>query len=821
MNISYQTKYIVLLGFFIGALLSLPKVSLAARQCPANLTLDPSQNNACVDTNHNILGTALDPATAGACTSGVPMLKSGTNVCVNADGQPVGATGAPTKTASPVGATKPQVPKGECDGFLDSLSPTCLWISATTWISALLISIAVMIMSLVAWLFNLTIEYTVLGFSKTLITGQVLEAISFGWSFFRDLANIAIIGLFVFIAINIILGNKTYGERKLIARVLIVAVLINFSFLFTRIVINFSNAIAIQFATKMETGVASATKDGKPPNIAGEFTKLMGVSTISQTQDSLAQIAKNQTFGSFIALMHAFFTVVLVLGVAIVLFYATILLLARALIFIFLLVTSSIAFATYLLPTLASSDFGWKAWWQALFRNALLAPVMMLFLLITLNISKALSAGLKPVTGAAGAGASGGVLGALAARPDDPKNLSALLIYIIVLGLLYGAIRISNKFSGAAGQFAWAGTAPFANSSVGVPLRSLGFLGRNTIGRGAAALGKGFQNAAKGRDPGSWGRFTYDTLAQIAKRPAKLDFNAGNLTNIKSAQTSLGGFAGQQERKQKAGLDRTERNTFKDAELDKARKDAIDQARRENPDAAKQHDASQQTLEAAKKAKEAAEAQLKSANVNKESSTAKLTDLKQRHDAMDEGAAKDAVKREIAKEEGEFKKAGDAISRAEENARAQSTRVTEVENAGKPFADLLEKRAQALMPKGVSYKPEVNESGRKKTYTERLGDSAAEEVFKRWSNAIPRMAGMSTRETDSLSKEMRRLAKDHETQKELKKVVSELNKVKTEEEKHTATAREAKAEAHEDAAATREAAGGHGAAPGPAPSGDH
>gem|GEM_PF-1946413 len=587
----------------------------------------------------------------------------------------------------------------------------CLWRGATTWVASLLIWVAVSILSLVGWLFNVAISQTVLGFNGW-INGDVLKAISIGWTFFRDVANIVIIGLFVFIAIGIILGLKEYGQRKLIARVLVVAVLINFSFLFTRIIINFSNAVAVQFAKVQPLGATASAAGTAPPDIAGKFTDLMGVGTLRETKDSLSQIAQNNN-SALIALMHAFMVVIIALGVSIVLLYGAILLIARALIFIFLLVTSSLAFATYLLPSLAGSDFGWKAWWNALFRNALLAPMMMLFLAVTLQISKGLVAALNSTTGQAAGGAAAntgtGVLGALATHPDDPKNISALLVYIIILGLLYGAIRISNKFSGAAGQFAWAGTSPFASglgniglNTAGLSLRSLGFLGRNTAGAGAAALGKSFNEAARNAGQGTWRNFTFDKLSQGFKSAAKRDFNPGNLTNIKAAQSTRGGFTGQQERLAKESLARAQRTAPTPEAVQKKRDEVKKVVNKEFEKEVKsgqtqKDQAADAMKEAAKKMQESTDAQKQLANdIGKMEST--FSKMSSAQKASENGKA---YEEEINRKRGEMRKKESEI----ESAKGQAQQATQQSGDAQKFQEALQRRiaqrTDELMPAGM------------------------------------------------------------------------------------------------------------------------
>jgi hypothetical protein len=662
------------------------------------------------------------------------------------DGCPIGSvTSASGCTSASGGAS---TGSGSQDATLTACSsyfnPLCWLQEGAQWIAAILVSIAVEIMIVAGWLFDLAISQTVLGFNGW-VTGSVLAAITTGWTFFRDVANIVIIGLFVFIAICIILGVKSYGQRSLIARVLVVAVLLNFSFLFTRMVINFSNALATQFASVQPLGASGVGAGTKPPDIAGKFTEIMGIKSIAQTKDTLALVAKSGNSTGY-TLLHALFFIMIALGVAIVLLYGTILLIIRAVIFIFLLVTSSLAFSTYLLPQFASSDFGWKAWWTALFRNAMLAPILMLFLAITLQISTGIRAAILNGQNGAG-GASGGTLGALAAHPEDPKNISALMLYLIILGLLYGAIRVSNRFAGAAGQMAWAGTLPFASATVAWPARSLGLLGRNTIGRGAVAISENLQQRAKAanlRNPGGFQQWGLDKLAQTVKPVGNRDFNAGNYTGVKSAQTKLGGFTGQEKRRADEIKARQKRNTPDKDEL-KASKAAIDKARtekitvegKETTREAMQKE-NQGSLESARALEKAAKASEDQAQKQKEMLQQEIQTLKQT--AVKPGSNEETViKKQIADKEGEMKKKTNDIDENRSKAQQESKKIIDLESNGRSLQEILEKRASQLMPQGKIYVPEANHKSLEKL----LDQNIRQDAYQRFSNFLNRAAGQT------------------------------------------------------------------------------
>lgn len=794
------TLHFILLVFAISTT-PIRTEALATMSCQTGTTLKYTTGDGinifngwrCIDnaTNKDVANPILTPVNQCPNSTDKQYQSSQGLVCVPAN--------------SPSGATQQQNGPTSCAGFDTYLDPICWVRSVVTWGSATLISVAVTIMVAVGWLFNLVISETIVGFNTWIGSPTVLSTIEYGWTFFRDIANILIIGLFVFIAISIILGLKSYGQKSLIARVLIVAILINFSFLFTRVIINASNFLAVNFAQSLGASPPSNAPGWRPPDVAGKFTQLMGVGSWGETKDALAKVAEAQDSG-WIALMHGLIVMILAICLALVLLYASFLLIARAVIFIFLLVTSSLAFATYLLPEWASSDFGWKAWWTALFRNAMLAPLMMMFFVVTLEISKGLADSLKASSGTGAPNNPGvGVLGALATDPNNAQNTMALLLYIVILGLLYGSIRISNKFSGAAGQIAWSGTLPFANASVAWPSRSLGFLTRNSVGRLADKASKGFLKQAQTaniRAPGGFGQFAWSKLSQGAKQITKKDFNPGNLTNIKSAQTKLGGLAGQQERRQKAIAERAASVAPSKEAVEAARKQATEQATRE---ITSQKDAARERINAQKAEADIARKQTEKLTDVSNQLQKQIGDLHEKYNAMPgltktDRDAKQAVLVEIDSKEGEMNEVKGQIERAKDTAQKHSKEVTDLTQE---FDQALQRRIAArteeLMPAGMKeniigardhgeIKRDASGLAVVGTKNDIVGGTAVADSLNRLTNVLGKFTGTNKEQNDKFSQEVRKMtdkmAKE-KTQKENLKVLSDVLK---EEQKHSGQA---------------------------------
>ncbi|MDP3902237.1 MAG: hypothetical protein Q8Q21_01450 [bacterium] len=87
------------------------------------------------------------------------------------------------------------------------------------------------------------------------ITGSVFDVgiIDVGWKLMRDFANLFFIFIILYIAIATILQIGTYGGKELLAKVIMVAVLINFSLLFARMIVDASHVLAWSFYNKIDT----------------------------------------------------------------------------------------------------------------------------------------------------------------------------------------------------------------------------------------------------------------------------------------------------------------------------------------------------------------------------------------------------------------------------------------------------------------------------------------------------------------------------------------------------------------------------------------
>ena len=398
-----------------------------------------------------------------------------------------------------------EIKKGNtsCSGILVAmLNPgACLTRALFAGIASFLIYIGVECLTASGLLFEAILKYTVVSFQTPMYT-SVQDAVNNVWTVFRDISNILIIGFFVFIAISTILGVSEYGAKKLLSRVLIVAVLINFSLLFTKLVIDASNFTAFQFynaslsnadqgsINKSTVNSADSAAIGQSQGIAGTFIQYLGVTGFADSYNAIRKI-QDENDDASTGLVIGVLSFVFLIATALVFLYGSFILVARAVLFIFLLITSSLAFATYLIPKLAD-NYGWSKWWDSLFKNAILAPILMMMLWATL----AVAAGIK------GAFGNTGTLGKLATDPTAAGNITALLNFVIILGLLFASFKLASKFSSGLGGFNVArlglGLAGFG--ALSATAGAAGMLGRNTLGWSAAKRSEGLDESIKAKN---------------------------------------------------------------------------------------------------------------------------------------------------------------------------------------------------------------------------------------------------------------------------------------------------------------------------------
>src|SRR3989344_818348 len=141
-------------------------------------------------------------------------------------GKPLNSSGKAVDVASDFGCDLPGV------GFSKCVAAVVYWIGP---------GLASYVASIGAYFFSIVVQLSLNS------TAYALDFLSTGWTTVRDIANMAFIFILIYIALTVMLAAETSGTIKTLAVVVVIALLVNFSFFFTRVVIDAGNIVAVQF----------------------------------------------------------------------------------------------------------------------------------------------------------------------------------------------------------------------------------------------------------------------------------------------------------------------------------------------------------------------------------------------------------------------------------------------------------------------------------------------------------------------------------------------------------------------------------------------
>lgn len=135
------------------------------------------------------------------------------------------------------------------------------------WLSAIIYYVFVGLFSSIAYIsaafFSMAVSVTLNS------SAYALSFINTAWETTRDLANMAFIFILIYIAFTVMLKAETANTMKMLAGVIVVALIINFSFFLTRVVIDGGNVLAIQFYNLIDQGEYHPIGQNNPTNSSG------------------------------------------------------------------------------------------------------------------------------------------------------------------------------------------------------------------------------------------------------------------------------------------------------------------------------------------------------------------------------------------------------------------------------------------------------------------------------------------------------------------------------------------------------------------------
>ncbi len=492
-----------------------------------------NQAQAAVSTAQTAYDAAVASGNTSAITAALTSLKSAQATLANVSGVSATAQGTTISTE---------------DAILSAADAQCGWRTMTGCV--LLVPIyftyylvykpAAILLTVAGLIFDFALSLSI---DKTFINQGFVAS---SWTVIRDFSNMAFIFILLYTGISTMLGMGNW--RKTVIQVVIIALLINFSLFFTKIVIDAGNILAVGIYSSMGQVPAA----GQSGNLSAAL-----VSSI-QPQNFITTAAG---VGAVNSIMIFVVAAIVNIAVAYALFSVALIFVGRILAFWFLMIISPFAFISTALPK--GNKFGW--WLDMLLAQAFVAPIFLFALYLILQIinSGVLSTITSSATGAGG-------------------FTNAIIIPVLIATILVVAIlKAKDLAKGMAGEFGQLG-AKLGGAVMGVAggavLGGAAVAGRKVVGGAAQRLAdKGaFQDMAAGDS--KVGRFVgrMGVLGTEKARTGTFDARGVGLVQKGIKQTGVnmgavgagakGGYAGMAKRQETADLKRAELFTVSEGE---------------------------------------------------------------------------------------------------------------------------------------------------------------------------------------------------------------------------------------------------------------
>lgn len=340
--------------------------------------------------------------------------------------------------------------EGECSLFSREDWLNCLTLTVA-WIGSFILWLVSWILYVANEFFNKAIYESVQNFSSY----ADLSSIKGAWSTIRNLTNIGFIFVLLYAAVGMTLRLSSFDSKKVVVRVIIVALLINFSAFFTRALIDASNLLANQFYQQVGNGERTVFDS---PDISAAivanipiYKRTVGtwINNSASTPETPKSIGLWQTFvetagGSILLIITAF-----------ILFAGGFLFALRLVRLLFLLILSPLAYFFSVLPK--TSEYS-KKWWGIFWKDIIFAPVYIIMIFLVVKI----------------------ITDNLTVKD---QSTGSLIYFFIIITFMALTLVVANSL-GAQGAGAM--------MKLGKKLKggTTGFLGRHTLGRIAHKMAK-------------------------------------------------------------------------------------------------------------------------------------------------------------------------------------------------------------------------------------------------------------------------------------------------------------------------------------------
>ncbi|MBI2446321.1 MAG: hypothetical protein HYV51_00685 [Parcubacteria group bacterium] len=326
----------------------------------------------------------------------------------------------------------PPPPPTALDLLGDVFGEAVSWVSGEVllFISSGISAILGVFFGLILWLEAIIIDYIISPTNFPLTTAPI---VTIGWGITRDLANMFFILILLIISFATVLRIKSWAISQLWWKVVVAALLINFSLVIAGFVIDFANILTAFFLNGITGGGSFGTITTK---LAASM-QILNFYNPTRTEGIIAGVTQFGAAG-IAATVGIILTLVGLIITVFVFGAAMIFLIVRILHIWLLLIFAPIVWMLWILP--ATSGY-FSKWWSSFLQWTFFAPIFVFMIYLSLSIFEK-TGELNPkffrVFPAIWQTPAPGLT--TAAMP------AAIFQWILVIGLMFGSLIVAQKF---------------------------------------------------------------------------------------------------------------------------------------------------------------------------------------------------------------------------------------------------------------------------------------------------------------------------------------------------------------------------------------
>lgn len=310
-------------------------------------------------------------------------------------------------------------------------------------------------------------------------------AVANGWVIVRDLCNMFFVIVLLIISFATILHVESYNYKKWLPKLVLMAILINFSKTICGLIIDFGQVVMLTFV--------NAFKDIG----GGNLTSMLGITEWASMKDNGTNISDWEvTAAYFLAVIYVIISVVVIATMI------AMLVMRMVMIWVYVVLSP----AAYLLAAFPGGQKYSSQWWSEFTKNVIVGPVLCFFIwlsFVTITPDKNAGAvlGMDPIIEKESISSQSGNNTAGSFGAAD-----LMVKFIISIGMLIGGLKIASEIGGAAGSMAGKGMSKInkmglvAGGAVGGfalgRAKAVGRTARNTGLYGASKLSQGLGSVA-------------------------------------------------------------------------------------------------------------------------------------------------------------------------------------------------------------------------------------------------------------------------------------------------------------------------------------